>query len=682
MEECHLSTSENSSDIKITESVPKRQLERARVDFSSTKTQMLLGALIMCVSCLIAYGQTVLVTFLGQDLNYIQAIADALHGSFDQVLANPASILLIDYLLYHTNTLGFHVSNILLTASCAIVVGLITLELTGRLGNRNGALSAIWAGMLFSVYPLHAQSVAIVSGRIELIASLSYLLSVFLFLRYRLIEEKQYFPLSLISGALALLLSAQSLSLPLVITLLALHPGRNRFAAKKNALADAISCSGLYWLMAFFSYFLHPHYLGAVDKKTLLLLFFPVNETVISVSKIVPLALVPLLCALMVLLLKSQIAKIRLNQSTQAGAVGSLGGVPTPPSSTITALILVVWLALTILPLTAHDSHLFLAAAPFSILIAILSLESGNTKDKDAKLLTSCGLVAMTLLYLAWSYLLAINLKPTVEGSLIVENFRRQLINAATVDGNITLTNWPKNHQGVPLITAAENINLFLAPPFIDRDLSHGLKVMKETMPISVSNKIYQWQQAQGLLASVSKADSQTFSSCKMSWSANSKDYFVNLLKGSPWQLVDSASPGASSSSIVSSSAPVISLMKNSVRLWAGDKQAILWLNDKINQPVLQENRWILKVKIADHSASTVDLAVRNYLDESKMSKLAGKRIGADIFFDLRELDNYLSNGESQQIGIVVAEGEVVSISGVEFVSLKSAEQKSAGKHD
>lgn len=666
-----MSTSENISDIKATESAPKRQLERARVDFSSTKTQMLLGALIMCVSCLVAYGQTVLVTFLGQDLTYIQAIADTLHGSFDLVLANPTSILLIDYLLYHTNTLGFHVSNILLTASCAIVVGLITLELTGRLGNRNGALSAIWAGMLFSVYPLHAQSVAIVSGRIELIASLFYLLSVFLFLRYRLIEEKQYFPLSLISGALALLLSAQSLSLPLVITLLALHPGRNRFAARKNALADAISCSGLYWLMAVLSFFIHPHYLGPVDKKTLLLLFFPVNETVISVSKIVPLALVPLLCALMVLLLKSQIAKIRLNQRTQTDLIGS---VPTPPSSTITALILVVWLASTILPLTAHDSHLFLAAAPFSILIAILSLESGNTKDKDAKLLTSCGLVAMTLLYLAWSYLLAINLKPTVEGSLIVENFRRQLINAATIDGNITLTNWPKNHQGVPLIGAAENIKLFLAPPFIDRDLSPGLKVMNETMPISDSNKIYQWQQAHGLLASVAKADSQPFSSSNIPWSASSKDYFINLLKGSPWQLVDSTSPSASSSSIVSSSAPVISLMKNSVRLWAGDKQAILWLNDKIEQPVLQENRWILKIKIADHSASTVDLAVRNYLDENKMSKLAGKRIGADIFFDLRELDNYLSNGESQQIGIVVAAGEVVSISGVEFVSVKSAQ--------
>ena len=671
MEECHLSTSENISDIKATESAPKRQLERARVDFSSTKTQMLLGALIMCVSCLIAYGQTVLVTFLGQDLTYIQAIADTVHGSFEQVLANPTSILLIDYLLYHTNTLGFHVSNILLTASCAIVVGLITLELTGRLGNRNGALSAIWAGMLFSVYPLHAQSVAIVSGRIELSASLFYLLSVFLFLRYRLIEEKQYFPLSLISGALALLLSAQSLSLPLVITLLALHPGRNRFAARKNALADAISCSGLYWLIAVLSFLLHPHYLGAVDKKTLLLLFFPVNETVISVSKIVPLALIPLLCALMVLLLKSQIAKIRLNQRTQTGVISS---VPTPPSSTITALILLAWLALTILPLTAHDSHLFLAAAPFSILIAILSLESGNTKDKDAKLLTSCGLVAMTLLYLAWSYLLAINLKPTVEGSLIVENFRRQLINAATIDGNITLTNWPKNHQGVPLIGAAENINLFLAPPFIDRDLSRGLKVMKETMPISDSNKIYQWQQAHGLLASISQAVSQPFSSSNLPWSASSKDYFVTLLKGSPWQLVDSTSPAARSSSIVNSSAPVISLMKNSARLWAGDKQSILWLNDKIDQPVLQENRWILKIKIADHSASTVDLAVRNYLDETKMSKLVGKRIGADIFFDLRELDNYLSNGESQQIGIVVAAGEVVSISGVEFVSLKSAE--------
>jgi hypothetical protein len=72
----------------------------------------------------------------------------------------------------------------------------------------------------------------------------------------------------------------------------------------------------------------------------------------------------------------------------------------------------------------------------------------------------------MSLLYLSWSYLLAINLKPTVEGSLIVENFRRQLISAATVNQNLTLTNWPKSHQGVPLIHAAENLNLFVAPPF------------------------------------------------------------------------------------------------------------------------------------------------------------------------------------------------------------------------
>jgi hypothetical protein len=66
---------------------------------------------------------------------------------------------------------------------------------------------------------------------------------------------------------------------------------------------------------------------------------------------------------------------------------------------------------------------------------------------------------------------------------------------------------------------------------------------------------------------------------------------------------------------------------------------------------------------------------VRNYAAESKIdkiTKLAGKRVGADVFFDLRELDDYLFNGESQQIGIVVAAGEIVSISSVEFVSLKS----------
>jgi hypothetical protein len=614
------------------------------------------------------------VTFLGQDLTYIQAIADTLHGSFDQVLANPTSILLLDYLLYHTNTLGFHVSNILLTASCAIVVSLITLELTGRLGNRNGALSAVWAGLLFSVYPLHAQSVAIVSGRIELIASLFYLLSVFLFLRYRLIEEKQYLPLSLIAAALALLISAQSLSLPLVITLLAFHPGRNRFARPKNALSDVTTCSGIYWLMAAFSFFFHPFYLGPVDKKTLLLLFFPVNETVVSVAKIVPLALIPLICALLVLLLKSQIAKLRLNQTAQAARGANL---PTPPSSTITALILAAWLGFAILPLTAHDSHLFLAAAPFSILIAILSLESGNTTDKDAKLLTTCGLVAMSLLYLSWSYLLAINLKPTVEGSLIVENFRRQLISAATVNQNLTLTNWPKSHQGVPLIHAAENLNLFVAPPFIDRDLSAGLKVMKEIQPIKGNNKIYQWQQSHGLLAELPQpVAAQAFPTSIIPWSASSKEFFVNLLKGSEWQLIDSTSAlNSETQQLVNRSAPLVSLLHSSARLWAGDKQAILWLTDKIEQPILQPDRWIVKVKISADSASSIELAVRNYAAESKIdkiTKLAGKRVGADVFFDLRELDDYLFNGESQQIGIVVAAGEIVSISSVEFVSLKS----------
>ncbi|MFA6207969.1 MAG: hypothetical protein WCT03_00560 [Candidatus Obscuribacterales bacterium] len=666
-----MSTSENFTSAKA-EQAPKRQLERARVDFSSTKTQMLVGAIIICVSCLVAYGQTVLVTFLGQDLTYIQAIAETRHGSFEQLLANPTSFLLIDYLLYHTNTLGFHVSNILLTASCAIVVGLITLELTGRLGNRNGALSAIWAGLLFSVYPLHAQSVAIVSGRIELMASLFYLLSVFLFLRYRLIEEKQYFPMSLIAAALALFISAQSLSLPIVITLLAIHPGRNRFAPAKNAIADAGSCSGLYWLMAAISLVIHPFFLGPVDKKTLLLLFFPINETVTSVGKIVPLILIPLISALLVLLLKSQIAKLRHSQSTQAATK------LRSPSSTITALVLTVWLACAVLPLTAHDSHLFLAAAPFSILIAILTLESGNTANKDAKLLTTCGLLAMSLLYLSWNYLLAINLKPTIEGSQIVENFRRQLINIATVSPNFTLTNWPKSHLGVPLVGSAENIKLFLAPPFIDRDLSQGLVIMKDApLPLTDNNKIFQWQQAHGVLESVAKAQvAEPFSSNNMVWSAASKPYFIELLKGSEWQLIDSTSQSKDFEVLVRRGVPVVSLLQHSVRLWAGDKAAIVWLKDKITQPVLHEDRCILKVRIGNDSASTVELAVRSMSSENSITKLTGKRFGADMYFDLRQSDSYLFSGESQQIGIVVAAGEIVSISKVEFVSLESVGSK------
>jgi hypothetical protein len=140
---------------------------------------------------------------------------------------------------------------------------------------------------------------------------------------------------------------------------------------------------------------------------------------------------------------------------------------------------------------------------------------------------------------------------------------------------------------------------------FIDRDLSAGLKVMKEIQPIKGNNKIYQWQQSHGLLAELPQpVAAQAFPTSIIPWSASSKEFFVNLLKGSEWQLIDSTSAlNSETQQLVNRSAPLVSLLHSSARLWAGDKQAILWLTDKIEQPILQPDRWIVKVKI---SADTV----------------------------------------------------------------------------
>ena len=187
-------------------SVKTFHLEKASIEFGNVKVQMFLACILCLIVCLALFGVTFGFGFFLDDYLHLDYVAKAAGGYPQQFLNNftgnwagsdvmksyrPLSSLsfFFDYLLWHTNAFGFHLTNVLLFFGCCVFVCLITQEITGLYGNRLSGAAAIWAGLLFAVYPLHPEAVASPVRRIDLICGLFYLAAVFAYLRFHLVAS-------------------------------------------------------------------------------------------------------------------------------------------------------------------------------------------------------------------------------------------------------------------------------------------------------------------------------------------------------------------------------------------------------------------------------------------------------------------------------------------------------------
>jgi len=640
----------------------KRRLAPSSVDLASTKTQMLLGSLFVGLSSVLAYAGTLSIGFLGQETAALQSLASALNGSFSLLQSQMENLCFLDYSIFHGNYAGYHCVNILLATVCAIFVGLIALELTGRLGNRNGAVTAFWAGLLFSVYPLHAATLAPVIGRYEILGALFYLISLFLFLRYRLIEEKKLYLLSLLSAAIALLCQPQSLTLAVVITAFAIHPAVPPFAAERNS--SAFKCSAPYWLLNLLAwFFLWSHNetnifdFKQIDKNIILQIFVPVNQSITTNNILI--AVVPLAAALVVLLLKSVIAGQRSDTGAEIGTKSI-----QPPSSTITCMILLLWLALSTL-LSAGD-HYFLSAAPLSILLALCALESGNNSSSKAKMLFVCGLVALSSLYLSWSYLLTLNLKPFIQASKIVDSYRKQVTVLKILHGQLLLVNLPSNRGPVSPIGNLDNLKRFLAPPFSQTDISQNLLLVKEKNQynkalLTAARELYLWDNADQVMLPLpvpSAAEGQN------SYQFRFTD--LNYLKNCGWQ---TGLPGQWQNA--SRAEPVISPMDGVASLRTFDQPAIFWLPFKIQHPITNANLWYLQVHTGDRNnkITVVTRDVDTAFDVKHQGLPGESKTDGLLQFNLSASDTYMLSHRPQQIGLRLGANQNMSVTLIELTT-------------
>ncbi|HET6349609.1 MAG TPA: tetratricopeptide repeat protein [Candidatus Krumholzibacteria bacterium] len=85
----------------------------------------------------------------------------------------------VDYQLYGDNPVGFHQTNMILNAATCAAVFLVLLEMFAQ------PLLALIAAAWFAAFPMHVESVAWVSGRTDIVATLFALLALWFYVRSR-----------------------------------------------------------------------------------------------------------------------------------------------------------------------------------------------------------------------------------------------------------------------------------------------------------------------------------------------------------------------------------------------------------------------------------------------------------------------------------------------------------------
>jgi len=116
--------------------------------------------------------------------------------------------LAVDYQLWGPDPRGYHLTNVLLHAAASVAVWLFCLGVSGN------AVTALFAGLLFAVHPVHAESVAWVKNRSDVLCALFFFLSAAAFAFFRRRGSGTLYAASLILALPAFLAKEMALALP------------------------------------------------------------------------------------------------------------------------------------------------------------------------------------------------------------------------------------------------------------------------------------------------------------------------------------------------------------------------------------------------------------------------------------------------------------------------------------
>lgn len=139
---------------------------------------------------------------------------------------------LIDYELYGGFVAGgFHTTNVLLHALNAVFLFFLILQLTGR------KIEAYIIAILFAIHPTHVESVAWISERKDVLSTLFFLLTIWVYALYTKRENKPwYYVGAVLLYAAGLMTKPMLVTLPFVLLLLDYYPLQRTNTGEKSGI--------------------------------------------------------------------------------------------------------------------------------------------------------------------------------------------------------------------------------------------------------------------------------------------------------------------------------------------------------------------------------------------------------------------------------------------------------------
>lgn len=138
-------------------------------------------------------------------------------------------LLSINYAIFGTTPWGWHLVNVLIHTSVTLLVFKVLFELTEQ------RWLSMASACLFAVHPVHAESVAWISGVTDPLMSLLLLPGFYFYLRYRKTGRKEYLALTLFAYFLALLCKETSLAFLLILVYCEVFYFGERTSLKRRA---------------------------------------------------------------------------------------------------------------------------------------------------------------------------------------------------------------------------------------------------------------------------------------------------------------------------------------------------------------------------------------------------------------------------------------------------------------
>jgi len=214
---------------------------------------------LVAIAVFAAYAPVLFNFFVGDDFVHLVWLRDAIHNP-ELVLRNfhtswldvPTTkfyrplisvFMLVDYAIWRTNGLGFHLTNVIFLLIGSIGTFFIVRKLVEQCqkSEKVSNLCPLLASLTFALYPLHPEPVSWITGRVDTIVAAFYLLSLWCYMRWRETHRPNDLILSLSSMVLALCSKEMAITLP------ALFLSYELFVAQENLRGNWLRRA---WLLA------------------------------------------------------------------------------------------------------------------------------------------------------------------------------------------------------------------------------------------------------------------------------------------------------------------------------------------------------------------------------------------------------------------------------------------------